>query len=217
MQLFFYPLYAPHYSSKDTNKKLANAKKVCYITCIQKCIQEILRMQFIRIGEKVISKEKLNREINKILELRTKGVTQEGVARKLGVERTFVSRLESLGEIRKGKKIALIGFPIKNKEELTSLAKELGIEYVLLLTQEERFDFIEKKGKNELFNEIVEIIVNLADFDLIIFMGSDMRVPIVEKIFSVQVIGIIIGHSPIKESKYVNPEKIIEIVKEVKN
>lgn len=174
-------------------------------------------MQFIRIGEKVISKEKLNREINKILELRTKGVTQEGVARKLGVERTFVSRLESLGEIRKGKKIALIGFPIKNKEELTSLAKELGIEYVLLLTQEERFDFIEKKGKNELFNEIVEIIVNLADFDLIIFMGSDMRVLIVEKIFSVQVIGIIIGHSPIKESKYVNPEKIIEIVKEVKN
>ena len=178
---------------------------------------EYIVMQFIRIGEKVISKEKLNREINKILELRTKGVTQEGVARKLGVERTFVSRLESLGEIRKGKKIALIGFPIKNKEELTSLAKELGIEYVLLLTQEERFEFIKKKTKSELFNEVMEIIVNLADFDLIIFMGSDMRVPVVEKIFSVQVIGIIIGHSPIKESKYVNPGEIIEIVKEVKN
>ena len=174
-------------------------------------------MQFIRIGEKVISKEKLNREINKILELRIIGVTQEGVARKLGLERTFVSRLESLGEIRKGKKIALIGFPIKNKEELSHLAEELGVEYVLLLTQEERFEFIKKKTKSELFNEVMEIIVNLADFDLIIFMGSDMRVPIVEKIFSVQVIGIIIGHSPIKESKYVNPKKIIEIVKEVKN
>ncbi len=174
-------------------------------------------MQFIRIGEKVISKEKLNKEINKILELRTKGVTQEGVARKLGVERTFVSRLESLGEIRKGKKIALIGFPIKNKEELTRLAEELGIEYVLLFTQKERFEFIEKKTKSELFNEIVKIIVDLADFDLIIFMGSDMRVPVVEKIFSVQVIGIVIGHSPIKESKYVHPDKIIEIVKQVKN
>jgi len=174
-------------------------------------------MQFIRIGEKVISKEKLNKEINKILELRTEGVTQKGVARKLGVERTFVSRLESLGEIRKGNKIALIGFPIKNKEEITLLAEKLGIEYVLLLTQEERFEFIKKKGKNELFNEIMEIIVNLADFDLIIFLGSDMRVPIVEKIFSVQVIGIVIGHSPIKESKYVNPEKIIEIVKQIKN
>ncbi|MEA1939085.1 MAG: transcriptional regulator [Candidatus Caldatribacteriota bacterium] len=174
-------------------------------------------MQFIRIGEKIISKEKLSREIDKIIKLRSKGITQEGVARKLGVERTFVSRLESLGEIRKGKKIALIGFPIKNKEELTSLAKELGIEYILLLTQEERFEFIKKKTKSELFNEVIEVIVNLADFDLIVFMGSDMRVPIVEKIFSVQVIGIIIGHSPIKESKYVNPERIIEIVKQVKN
>ena len=174
-------------------------------------------MQFIRIGEKIICKEKLDREINKILELRAKGITQEGVARKLGVERTFVSRLESLGEIRKGKKIALVGFPIKNKEELTHLAEKLGIEYVFLLTQEERFEFIKKKGKNELFNEIIEIIVNLSDFDLIIFMGSDMRVPLVEKIFSIQVIGIVIGHSPIKESKYVHPEKIIEIVKQVKN
>lgn len=174
-------------------------------------------MQFIRIGEKIICKEKLDREIDKILELRAKGITQEGVARKLGVERTFVSRLESLGEIRKGKKIALVGFPIKNKEELTHLAEKLGIEYVFLLTQEERFEFIKKKGKNELFNEIIEIIVNLSDFDLIIFMGSDMRVPLVEKIFSIQVIGIVIGHSPIKESKYVHPEKIIEIVKQVKD
>jgi hypothetical protein len=63
----------------------------------------------------------------------------------------------------------------------------------------------------------MEIIANLADFDLIIFMGSDMRVPIVEKIFSVQVIGIVIGHSPISESKYVNPKEIIEIVKQAKN
>jgi hypothetical protein len=111
----------------------------------------------------------------------------------------------------------LIGFPIQNKEELTRLAEELGIEYVLLFTQKERFEFIKGKGKSELFNEIMEIIVNLADFDLIIFMGSDMRVPIVEKIFSVQVIGIVIGHSPIHESKYVNPEEIIEIVKQAKN
>lgn len=174
-------------------------------------------MQFIRIGEKVISQDKLYKEIDKILELRTKGTTQEGVARKLGIERTFVSRLESLGEIRKGKKIALIGFPIKNKEELTRLAEELGIEYVLLFTQKERFEFIEKKTKSELFNEIVKIIVDLSDFDLIIFLGSDMRVPVVEKIFSVQVIGIVVGRSPIKESKYVHPDKIIKIVKQVKN
>jgi len=173
-------------------------------------------MHFIRIGEKVISKEKINKEINKILELRTEGITQEGVARKLGVERTFVSRLESLGEIRKGKRIALIGFPIRNKEELTKSAKEIGIEYVLLFTQKERYEFIKEKNKIELFNKIIEIIIRLSDFDLIIFLGSDRRVPVVEKIFSVQVIGKVIGHSPIKEDKYINPEKIIEIVKDIK-
>lgn len=67
-------------------------------------------MQFIRIGEKVISKEKLNREINKILEFRAKGITQEGVARKLGIERTFVSRLESLGGNKKRSKNCLDRF-----------------------------------------------------------------------------------------------------------
>jgi len=173
-------------------------------------------MHFIRIGEKVISKEKINREINKILELRVEGITQEGVARKIGVERTFVSRLESLGEIRKGKRIALIGFPIRNKEELTKLAKEIGIEYVLFFSQKERYEFINKKSKLELFDKIMEVIVQLSDFDLIIFLGSDRRVPLIEKIFSVQVIGKVIGHSPIKEDKYVSPEKILEIVKDVK-
>lgn len=173
-------------------------------------------MRFIRIGEKVINKEKLNKEIEKILQLRNQGMTQLEVARKLGVERTFVSRLESLGEIRKGKKIALIGFPIKNKEELLQLGENLGIEYILLLDQEERQEFVRRKSKEELFNEVMRIIVYLSDFDLIIFLGSDMRVPIVERIFSVQVIGIVIGSSPIRESKYVNPEKIREIIEPLK-
>lgn len=173
-------------------------------------------MQFVRIGEKVISKEKLSKEIERILQFRNQGMTQEEVARKLGIERTFVSRLESLGEIRRGKKIALIGFPVKNKDELIQLGESLGIEYILLLTQEERREFVRRRTKDELFNEIIKIIVYLSDFDLIIFLGSDMRVPVVEKIFSVQVIGIVIGSSPIQESKYVDPEKINKIIKQLK-
>jgi len=173
-------------------------------------------MQFVRIGDKVISKERLIKEIERILQLRRLGMTQEEVARKLGIERTFVSRLESLGEIRRGRKIALIGFPVKNKDELIQLGESLGIEYILLLTQEERREFVRRRTKDELFNEIIKIIVFLSDFDLIIFLGSDMRVPVVEKIFSVQVIGIVIGSSPIQESKYVDPEKIREIIQELK-
>ena len=173
-------------------------------------------MDLIRIGEKVLSQEKLEREINKILQLRTGGLTQGEVARKLGIERTFVSRLESLGEIRKGKKVALVGFPIKNKDEILSIAREIGIDFVLLLTQQERIEFIENKSKTDLFNEIISIITRLIDFDLIIFLGSDKRVDVAEKLFSIQVIGVEIGKSPITEDQYLDPEMILKILDEVK-
>ncbi|KUK85779.1 MAG: hypothetical protein XE03_1900 [candidate division TA06 bacterium 34_109] len=166
--------------------------------------------------EKVLSEDKLKQEITRILKLRTEGLTQGEVARKLGIERTFVSRLESLGEIRKGKKIALVGFPIKNKEELLSLATKFGIDYILILTQQERYDFMEKRNKIELFNDILAIITHLLDFDVIVFLGSDKRVDFAEKLFSIQVIGIEIGESPITEDQYVKPEVLKNIFKEIK-
>ncbi len=173
-------------------------------------------MNLIRIGEKVIAIDKMQREIDRILQLRTEGFTQGEVARKLGIERTFVSRLESLGEIRKGKKIALVGFPIKNKEEIYTLAKTFGIDFILLLSQKERLSFISQRDKKTLFNDIISLITHLIDFDLIVFIGSDTRVDVVEKIFSIQVIGIEIGDSPILEDKYVDVEMISNILKEIK-
>jgi len=173
-------------------------------------------MDLIRIGEKILSREKLEREINKILQFRTGGLTQGEVARKLGIERTFVSRLESLGEIRKGKKVALVGFPIKNKNEILTISQEIGIDFTLLLTQKERLEFIENRTKAELFNDIISMITHLIDFDLIIFLGSNKRVDVVEKLFSIQVIGIEIGKSPINEDQYIDPEMILRILKEVK-
>lgn len=173
-------------------------------------------MQLIRIGEKVISEEKLGKEISKILKLRTEGLTQVEVARKLGVERTFVSRLESLGEIRRGEKVALVGFPIKNKKEIISLSEKFGIDYTLILTEQERNDFVRFRDKSKLFNDTLEIITSLLDFDLIVFLGSDKRVDFAEKLFHIQVIGIEIGKSPIKEDKYVSPKIIENVLKEVK-
>lgn len=173
-------------------------------------------MRLIRIGEKVISEEKLRKEISKILKLRTEGLTQEEVARKLGVERTFVSRLESLGEIRRGEKIALVGFPVKNKEEIVSLSEKFGIDYTLILTEQERNDFVQVRDKSKLFNDTLGIITFLLDFDVIVFLGSDKRVDFAEKLFHIQVIGIEIGKSPITEDKYVDPEIIENVLKEVK-
>ncbi len=173
-------------------------------------------MKLIRIGEKVISEEKLRKEIGKILKLRTEGLTQEEVARKHGVERTFVSRLESLGEIRRGEKIALVGFPIKNKEEILSLSERFGIDYTLILTEQERNNFVKDRDKSKLFNDTLDIITFLLDFDVIIFLGSDKRVDFAEKLFHIQVIGIVIGKSPITEDKYVDPKIIEDVLKEVK-
>ncbi len=172
-------------------------------------------MDFFRIGKKLISKSKIDNAINKILQMRVKGLTQEEIAKELGIERSFISRLEKLGEIRKGRRIALIGFPVKNKEELEKLAKEKGVDYILLLTQREREVFISKKSGARLFNEIVDLIASLASFDVIIFLGSDRRVKLVEDIFKREVIGISLGPSPIREAKYVNPELLRNVIENI--
>ncbi len=172
-------------------------------------------MDFFRIGKKLISKSKIDSVINKILQMRVKGLTQEEIAKELGIERSFISRLEKLGEIRKGKRIALIGFPVKNKEELEKIAKEKGVDYILLLTQREREVFISKKSGARLFNEIVDLIASLASFDVIIFLGSDRRVKLVEDIFKREVIGISLGPSPIREAKYVNPELLKNVIENI--
>lgn len=169
-------------------------------------------MEFCRVGEKVISNKQIDRKIDQILNLREEGFSQSRVAKEVGVERSFISRLESIGEIRKGDKIALVGFPVKNKFELTRLAQNYGIEYILLMTEEERWNFIEKKSGLKLFNQIIEILVTLKDFDLIIFLGSDMRLDLIDKLMDGKIVGIELGESPITENKYVNSKEIIDII-----
>ena len=169
-------------------------------------------MDFFRIGKKLISRSKINSVIEKILKMRVKGLTQEEIAKELGIERSFISRLEKIGEIRKGKRIALIGFPVKNKREIEEIAKEKGVDFILVFTQREREVFISKKTGARLFNEIVDLIASLASFDVIIFLGSDRRVRLVEEIFKKEVIGISLGPSPIKEGKYVDPKLLEDII-----
>lgn len=169
-------------------------------------------MDFSRIGDKVINNKRIERIINKVIRLREKGYSQSRVAKEIGVERSFISRLERIGEVRKGKKIALVGFPIKNKEELIRLGEKYGIEYTLLMTEKERWDFIKNKDGLEIFNQVMEIIVKLKEFDLVIFLGSDMRLDLIDKLLDGKFVGISLGKSPIKENKYVDPKKIKRII-----
>lgn len=172
--------------------------------------------KFIRIGKKVINQTRVIGIIKKIFQLRSRGFSQSEVAEKFEVERSFISRLEGLGEVRRGGTIALVGFPVDNKEELEAVAREEGIDFVLLMTEEERWAFIKEKDGLTLFNKLMEIISELKQYQHIIFFGSDMRIELVNTLLDGKVIGIEIGESPIREDKFVDPEELREVIRMIK-
>lgn len=172
--------------------------------------------QFARIGDKVVDRNRLYHVVDRILELRSAGVSQQEAAERLGTERSFISRLEALGEIHRGARIALVGFPLADKETLLSLAQEEGIEYTLILSDEERWRFVEDKSGSQLLNEVMHIIAELRTYDAVIFLGSDMRVRVVEALLDKKVVCVEIGNSPIKGDRRISPEKLRRLIRKVK-
>ncbi|MBC7325047.1 MAG: helix-turn-helix domain-containing protein, partial [Moorella sp. (in: Bacteria)] len=99
-------------------------------------------LDLIRIGDKLISRRKVNTVLDRIFALRRQGFSQQETARQVGVDRSFVSRLETLGEVRRGRRLAVVGFPVANKTEVENMLRQEGVEYILLLTDAERWDFV---------------------------------------------------------------------------
>lgn len=170
-------------------------------------------MPYVRVGEKLISREKIMRTVDKVLERRSAGMSQQEVANELQLDRSFISRLETLGELRKGGRIALIGFPLANKDELAAVAHEYGVDYIFLLTEEERWKWVREKSGSELLNEIMGLVGTVRSFDSVILIGSNMRIKLTEALVDKQVIPIYIGESPIREDKYVDPEELRNLLK----
>jgi len=156
-------------------------------------------MKLYRIGDKVVSEDKLHDAIASILEDRAAGATQDDAARTHGVQRSFVSFLESLGEVRKGGRIALVGFPIANATEVKALAEKYTLDFVLVLSQEERED-IESGEVTEVFNTLLETIATLRGYDTLVLMASDWRIKTMERILGTEVVGIPLGASPLREA-----------------
>ncbi len=169
-------------------------------------------MDLVRIGDKVISRIKIDNKVKEILGLRMLGLSQQEVAERLGVERTFISRLEGLGEIRKGQSIAAIGFPIKNKMEVEKVLRAYGVEYCILMSEEERTEFVNDCSGVELSNKIMEIINKFRSFDTVIVMASDYRNRIARDLMDNKIIEIDIGKSPIKEDVIVNLDILTDIL-----
>lgn len=169
-------------------------------------------MELIRIGDKIIDPQKVNKLISKIIALRSGGSTQADVAFQLGVERTFISHLEALGRIRSGKRVALVGFPIKNCDSIEEIARKHGVEYTFLLSENGRQDFAQTGNAVAMFNKILEVVAELRLFDTVIFLGSDKRIELVREILGRKVIGLQIGKSPITEDIEVDISKLEAII-----
>lgn len=169
-------------------------------------------MDFIRIGEKLVSRERIIHMIDKILEKRTMGASQQEAANELGVDRSFVSRLETLGEIRKGGKVALIGFPVSNKSELEDVCQQFGVDYTFLMTDKERWQLANESTGTDLINEIMRLMALIRSYDTVIFIGSNMRIHLAEALTDKQLISINIGESPIQGDRYVDPQVLHQIL-----
>ena len=169
----------------------------------------------LRIGDKIINPQKIHRVIDEVLEMRSRGLSQQDIANRVGIDRTVISRLETLGEVRKGGRVALIGFPIKNCAEITGMARQEGVDYCLIMSERERWEFVQSKSGVELFNTIMEIVSILRAYDIVIIIGSNMRIKLVETLLDKDVIGVQIGESPINEDKYVKSEAIRTIIRQL--
>lgn len=154
-------------------------------------------MRLYRIGDKLVSADRVHEEITRILEDREAGATQEEVARQHGVQRSFVSFLETLGEVRRGARIGVVGFPIANCDEVRAAAERYAVDFVLVLSQSER-ESIEAGSGASIFNMLLDTLADLRDFDVVVLLASDWRIKTIEKILGTEVVGIQLGSSPLR-------------------
>jgi hypothetical protein len=168
-------------------------------------------VRFFRIGDKVVSREKLVEQITGILRDREGGATQAEAARSHGVERSFVSWLETLGEVRRGRRVGLVAFPVANREAVEALAAEHGVEFTLVMSQAERVAMSESRG-DAIFNQVLETLATLKDFDVLVLLASDWRIGTLEKILGREVVAVNLGHSPLDHDVTVDLEELAGIL-----
>ena len=174
--------------------------------------------EFLRIGDKIVDKKKAFRAVDRILTARAAGSSQQEAADKVGVDRSFVSRLEALGEIRRGGKIALVGFPVANKAEIEKAAREEGIDFVLVFTDEERWAFVNRPSGADLFHDLLRIVYEVRSCDVVLLLGSDKRLEILaELVQDKTVIPISLGSSPMTRDAHVDPRVIRDMVDRVRS
>ncbi|MCL2654090.1 MAG: transcriptional regulator [Coriobacteriia bacterium] len=160
-----------------------------------------------RIGRKLVSREKIMTALDTILHERASGATQREAAHTADVPRTFISNLETLGELRSGSRVAIIAFPIDNGPGLRELADYYGVEFTLAFSQAER-EHTGSEHPAELFNRTLDTIAALQDFDTVIVLASDRRIETIRRIIDAELIGICLGESPLNNDQHADLDEL---------
>jgi len=169
-------------------------------------------MEFIRVGEKLLNLTKIEETIRKILHLRQLGMSQQEVASKLQLDRTFISRLETMGAVRRGGRMGLMAFPVANKEELVAMANSLGIEQQLILSDQERWQLVEGKSGLDFFNQLMVVIEQFRCCELVLVFCSAKWKRLAEALLDCEVLAVEIGSTPISGDVYVNPKELEKLL-----
>jgi len=168
----------------------------------------VRKERIFRVGDKMISLDKAARLLEKVLELREKGASQQEAANRLHLDRSFVSRLEAAGEIRKGSRVAVIGFPLKNSNQLSGLCQDYGLDFYLLLNNQERWEMVKDEQALDFFNRVFDLVARLREFDTLIMISSERWYQLAEALLDIQIISIDLGPTPIREDCYLDPQQL---------
>jgi transcriptional regulator with XRE-family HTH domain len=170
-------------------------------------------MDQVRIGEKLVSLTRIRLVVEQAMALRAEGLSQMEVSARLGVDRTLISRLERVGEIRVGHRVALIGFPVANKAAVEELAARLGVDFVWLMTDRERRAFAESLSGAALIDNILGMAARVREFDAVVLLASDRRIRLMESLLDrSHVVPIILGETPLDRDVVVDVGALEEVL-----
>jgi hypothetical protein len=168
-------------------------------------------MRFYRIGDKVVGRNKLFDRIEAILIDREGGATQHEAALAHDTDRSFISWLETLGEVRRGKRVAFIAFPVANVADVRRVCDEHAIELAIVVSQAER-EGIEAGRADEVFNLVLDTLADLKDFDTVVIFASTKRTGAIEKILGREVIARTLGPSPLRHDVEVDLGELSDLL-----
>ncbi len=163
----------------------------------------------------MISLNKAVRVVENTLELREKGSSQQEAAKKLHLDRSFISRLEAIGEIRKGNRVAVIGFPLSNNDQLAEICREYGLDFYLLLNNEQRWELVQNKQALDFFNTALDLVTRLREFDTLIMITSEKWYRLAEALLDLQIIQIDLGATPIESDRTIDPLLLRNTIEQV--